>query len=77
MTGFQFAFTPDIIMGIEAGYTYSFGSESIALQYPGEEKSNTYKKDDLEVYWNSAKIDDINFSGVRLGLNFSYSFGAF
>lgn len=74
--GLSFAVNPDIIAGVSAGYRYAFPVSSLIVTSTNGVETE-YMESDNELFWKENELEDIDFGGVRLGIEVSYSLPTF
>lgn len=74
--GIEYAFSPDLNIGVQAGYRYVLPTATLTTQLGDGEKIE-YSKDNNLGVWSVAKIDDLNLGGINFGLKVSYSLPPF
>lgn len=74
--GLEFAFTPDLNIGIQTGYRYVLPTTTLTTQV-GDGEKKEYSKDNNLGLWSNAKLDDLNLGGLNFGLKVSYSLPPF
>jgi len=74
--GLEYAFSPDLNIGVQAGYRYVLPTTTLTTQL-GDGEKKEYSKDNNLGIWSTAKLDDLNLGGLNLGLKVSYSLPPF
>jgi hypothetical protein len=74
--GLSFAISPDITAGINAGYRYTFPVTSLLLTDTNGRETE-YVKSNNETFWSANELEDINFGGLRFGIDVAYSLPIF
>jgi hypothetical protein len=74
--GLEYAFSPDLNIGVQAGYRYVLPSTTVTTQVDDGEKTEYLKENNLGI-WSSAKLDDLDLGGLNFGLKVSYSLPPF
>lgn len=74
--GFEFAISPDVNLGLEAGYTYVMLPSEVKVKVGTVER--TFKKDEMISlggydYWKLNKLDDVQLGGLKVGLKLNFS----
>lgn len=76
VAGLSFAFTPDIVAGVTAGYRYTLPVTSLVVTSTSGLETE-YLKSDNESFWTDNELEDIRFGGLRFGIDVSYSLPIF
>ncbi|MFZ9743287.1 MAG: hypothetical protein ACO3B0_06820 [Chitinophagaceae bacterium] len=74
--GLEYAFSPDLNIGVQAGYRYVLPSTTVTTKVDDGEKTEYLKENNLGI-WSTAKLDDLNLGGLNFGLRVSYSLPPF